>query len=127
MASSKKKYLKPGEKVVLSLMEEEADQITKLPLISEELLHMIYISKMRDGIVSARYTLSELEELSECIAAEANNMKHKKLRKQLDAISEKIDQLNLKYYDDDSPQEHSQQKYSQREAIARRKLVLVKK
>ena len=100
--TSKKKILKPGQKVVLLLTEEEAGFVTKLPYIPEELLHTIYFSKCLDGIVSARFTLSGLEELGEFIAAEANNTKNRIVRKSLDAVSEKIDQLNLTYCDEDS-------------------------
>ncbi len=117
MASSKKKHLKPGEKVVLSLTEEEARLITELTYISEERINTIYFSKLLDGIVSARHTLGELEELAGYIAAEANNTKDKRLRKKLDAISEKIEQLNLAYWDEASPNG----------PVTQRRLVLVKR
>ena len=117
MASFKKKHLKPGETVVLRLTKEEAGLIVGLTLISEELMHTIYFSKCRDDIVSARFTLSDLEDLAGCIAAEANDTKDKRLRKQLDAISAAIEQLNLRYCDDDSP----------KQVPAPRHLVLVKR
>ena len=66
-------------------------------------MQAIYSTKCRDDIVSARFTLSELEELGGCIAADANNTKSRKLRKSLDAVFEKIEQLNLKYCDEGSP------------------------
>ncbi len=98
-----RKFLKPGQKVVLLLTAEECGLITSLTYIPEELMQAIYSSKCRDDIVSARFTLSELEELGGCIAADANNTKSRKLRKSLDAVFEKIEQLNLKYCDEDSP------------------------
>ena len=98
-----RKYLKLGQKVVLLLTAEECGLITSLTYIPEELMQAIYSSKCRDDIVSARFTLSELEELGGCIAADANNTKSRKLRKSLDAVFEKIEQLNLKYCDEGSP------------------------
>ena len=115
--ASKRKHLKPGEKVVLSLTEEEASLITEFTYISEERINTIYFSKCRDGIVSARHTLSELEELAGYTAAEANNTKDKRLRKQLDTISERIEQLNLIYSDEDPPNR----------PVTQRRLVLVKR
>ena len=118
-----RKYLKPGQKVVLLLTEEECGLITSLTYIPEELMQAIYSSKCRDDIVSARFTLSELEELGGCIAADANNTKSRKLRKSLDAVFEKIEQLNLKYCDEDS----SIQETSIAQLKKKPNLVLVKK
>ena len=118
-----RKYLKLGQKVVLLLTAEECGLITSLTYIPEELMQAIYSSKCRDEIVSARFTLSELEELGGCIAAEANHTKSRKLRKSLDAVFEKIEQLNLKYCDEDS----SIQETSIPQLKKKPNLVLVKK
>ncbi len=84
MTSSKRKHLKPGEKVVLLLTEEQAGLIVELTYISEDLIATIHHSKLRDGIVSTRCTIDQLEDLSGCIAAEANHTKDKKLQKKLE-------------------------------------------
>ena len=118
-----RKYLKPGQKVVLLLTAEECGLITSLTYIPEELMQAIYSSKCRDDIVSARFTLSELEELGGCIAAEASHTKSRQLRKSLDAVFEKIEQLNLKYCDEDS----SIQETSISQLKKKPNLVLVKK
>ncbi len=117
-----RKYLKPGQKVLL-LTAEECGLITSLTSITEELMQAIYSSECRDDIVSAGFTLSELEELGGCIAAEANNTKSRQLRKSLDAVFEKIEQLNLKYCDEDS----SIQETSIAQLKKKPNLVLVKK
>lgn len=111
MASSKRKHLKPGGKVLLLLTEAEAGLTVELPFIVDDLIATIYSAKLRDGIVSAQFTLSDLEELGECIAAEANNTKDKKLRKQLDAISEKIEKLNMTYCDEASSNQAATQRH----------------
>ena len=117
-----RKYLKPGQKLLL-LTAEECGLITSLTSITEELMQAIYSSKCRDDIVSAGFTLSELEELGGCIAAEAYNTKSRPLRKSLDAVFEKIEQLNLKYCDEDS----SIQETSIAQLKKKPNLVLVKK
>jgi hypothetical protein len=118
-----RKYLKPGQEVVLLLTAEECSLITSLTYIPEELMKAIYSSKCRDEIVSAQLTRSELEELRECIAAEANHTKSRKLRKSLDAVFEKIERLNLKYCNEDS----SIQETSIPQLKKKPNLVLVKK
>ncbi len=117
-----RKYLKPGQKVLL-LTAEECGLITSLTSITEELMQAIYSSECRDDIVSVRFTLSELEGLGGCIAAEANNTKSRQLQKSLDAVFEKIEQLNLKYCDEDS----SIQETSIAQLKKKPNLVLVKK
>ena len=103
MRATIRKYLKPGQKVVLLLTAEECGLITSLTYIPEELMQAIYSSKCRDEIVSARLMLSDLEKFGECIAMEANHTKSRKLRKSLDAVFEKIEQLTLKSCDENSP------------------------
>jgi hypothetical protein len=92
---AKKKQIKPGARVVLKLTEEQTDLIVEQTLIDDDLLAIIHHSKLRDGVVSVRCTLDELEDLAGFVAAEANYTKDKKLQKQFDAISEAIDQLSL--------------------------------
>ena len=92
---AKKRPLKFGESVALQLTEEQVDLIVKHTLIDNDLLAIVYRAKLRDGIVSARFTLDELDLLAGFVAAEANNTKDKKLQRQFDAISEAIDQLIL--------------------------------
>jgi hypothetical protein len=97
---AKKKQIKPGERVVLKLAEEQADLVVEKTLIDDDLLAIIHHAKLRDGFVSARFTLDELEDLAGFVAAEANHTKDEKLQKQFDAISEAIDQLSLSCTED---------------------------
>lgn len=92
---AKKRPLKFGESVALKLTEEQADLVVTHTLIDDDLLAIIHHAKLRDGIVSARFTPDELDSLAGFVAAEANNTNDKKLQKQFDAISEAIDQLIL--------------------------------
>jgi hypothetical protein len=99
---AKKIQIKPGDTVTLKLTEEQADLIVDLTLLDDDLLAIIHHSKLRDGVVSVRCTLDDLEVLSGYIAAESNNTKDKKLQRRLDAISDAIDELNLTYSTDTS-------------------------
>ena len=94
---AKKKQIKSGEAVVLKLTQEQADLIVEHTLIDDDLLAIIHQSKLRDGIVSIRFTLDELEDLAGFVAAESNNTKDKQLQQRFDVISDAIDQLNLSY------------------------------
>ena len=101
---AKKKQIKPGETVTLKLSKEQADLIVEHTLIDDDLLAIIYHSKLRDNVVAVRCTLDQLEELAGYVAAEANkNKKNKKHQLEIDAISEFIDDLNLTYRVDASP------------------------
>ncbi len=58
MRSTKKKLLKPGEKLVLKLTVEQANLVADLPCIPGELLDIVHHSRVMDDIVSMRCTLA---------------------------------------------------------------------
>ncbi len=103
MASSRPKYLKPGEKVALKLSVERLDLIVDNVLIDEHILAVIHAARVRDGVATIRCTLDDLDELAGCVSAQAKHTKDKKLRHKLDAISDEIDRLNLTYAQDTPP------------------------
>ena len=103
MASSKPKYLKPGEKAVVKLTVEQVDLIVERTFIDEHILASKHAAKVWDGVLTIRCTLDQLEELAGCAAAEANNTKDRNLRRRLDAISDEIDRANLTYADGTPP------------------------
>lgn len=97
MATTNHKRLKPGGKVTLKLPVEQVDLIVEKTLIDDDLLATIHAAKVHDDIASIKCTLDDLDELAGYVAAVANNTKEKKLRRELDAISDQIDRLNLSY------------------------------
>jgi len=101
--SPKRKRLKPGEKVALSLALAQVDLIVEHTLLSEGLLATIYAARVQDNAIRARCTLGELEELAGCIAAEAKDTKDREFQKELGAISEAIAKVEQAYYYDLSP------------------------
>ena len=98
MAPPKRKHLKPGERVTLSLTLAQADLIAEHTFIGEKLLAILHAAKVHDNVVRVRCTLDELDQLSNYVADEANNTKDKNLQQKLDAIFEAIRMLEQSYY-----------------------------
>ena len=98
MEPPKRKRLKPGERVALSLTLAQVDLITEHTFIGENLLAILYAAKVHDNVVRVRCTLDDLDQLSKYVADEANNTKDKKLQQKLDAIFEAIRTLEQSYY-----------------------------
>ena len=103
MPLSKRKRLKPGERITLSLPLAQIDLIVERNFIDADLLAMLHAAKVQDGVVVARCTLDDVDALAGYIAVEANNTKDKKLQKKLDAIAEAIQNVAALYGDDSSP------------------------
>ena len=97
MLSPKRKRLKPGEKIALSLTLAQVDLIVEHTLLGEGLLATIHVARVRDNTVFVRCTLGELEELAGCVAAEAKGTKDRESQRELDAISEAIAKVEQSY------------------------------
>ena len=95
MVPPKRKRLKPGERVALSLDVTQVDLIIEHTFIGENLLAMLYAAKVYDNIVVARCTPDELDLLARYVAIATNNAKEKKLQQKLGAIVEAIKTLRM--------------------------------
>jgi hypothetical protein len=98
VVSLKRKRLKPGERVTLSLALDQVDLLTEETLIGENLLAMLYASKVYDNVVRVRCSLDDLDQLFKYVADEASNTKDNILQQKLDAISDAIRTLEQSYY-----------------------------
>jgi hypothetical protein len=98
VAPPKRKRLKPGARVALSLTLAQVELITEHTSIGENLLAILYAAKVHDNVVKVRCTLDDLDQFSKYVAAEANNTKDKKLQQNLDALFEAIRTLEQSYY-----------------------------
>ncbi len=98
MAPPKRKRLKPGERITLSLMLAQVELITEHTVIGEHLLAILYAAKVHDNVVRVRCTLDDLDQFSKHVSDEANNTKDKELQQKLDAMSEAIGTLEQSYY-----------------------------
>ena len=98
MAPSKRKRLKPGARVALSLTLAQVELITEHTSIGENLLAILYAAKVYDNVVRVRCTLDTLEQLASYVAAETKNTEDKNLQQKFDAIFEAIRTLEQSCY-----------------------------
>ena len=103
MLTPKRKPLKPGEKVALSLTLAQVDLIVENTLLGEGLLSTIHAARVQGNTVRARCTLGDLEELAGCVAAKAKASQDRAFQKELGNISEAISKVARAYYYDFSP------------------------
>ena len=98
---SRKKPLGKGKRVGLKLTTDERKLILESPLH----IHRGLAESIRATATDAPVllTLDELEDLGGYVAAEANHATDNKLRKKLDAIFSKIDDLLETHSDEESP------------------------
>jgi len=95
---TKKKQMKPGEKVGLTLTQAERMLLLNaMHGLTEEIRDVMRATPTAQPVM---LTLDNLDDLEGLVAAEANQTKDKKLRQRLDAISEKI-QRHLDRHDDE--------------------------
>ena len=87
----KPKRVQAAKRKKLALMEEQVGLIIEHTMIDEALLALLHHSRLTEGVVAVRGTPADWEEIAGYVAAAANHTKDKKLRKQLDAISDVID------------------------------------
>ena len=95
---TRKKQMKPGEKVGLTLTHAERTLLLNaLHGLTEEIRDVIRATPTAQPVM---LMLDDLDDLEGHVTAEANQTKDKKLRQRLDAISEKI-QMHLDRHDDE--------------------------
>lgn len=96
-----KRHVQPGEKVELKLTEAQRSLLLDgLPLLPEEVETAIRSSQPTSPL---RLTLDDLDDLAGHVAAEANHTKDKKLRRRLDAIFSKIQDVLDSHTDEPPP------------------------
>lgn len=91
--------IQPNEKVLLELNERERELILEHTLADEELTNRLRVVPRKGERPVFRFTLDDLDELGGFVAAEANQTKDKKLRKELDHLFDRI-QTTLDGYTD---------------------------
>ena len=95
---TRKKQMKPGEKIGLTLTQAERTLLLNaMHGLTEEIGDVMRATPTAQPVM---LTLDNLDDLKGHVAAEANQTKDKRLRQRLDAISEKI-QMHLDHHDDE--------------------------
>jgi len=93
--------LRPDEKVPLELSDRERTLILEHTFADEELTKHLRVVPGSGERPIYRFTLDNLDELAEFVAAEANHAKDKKLRKELDHLFERIENVLESHTDQD--------------------------
>lgn len=91
------------ERVPVAITLEERQLVTEHTLADPELTDRLRMGDFRDGELQVGYTLSELDELLEFIAAAANHAGKALLERKLDALYEKLSVVESRYRDEPSP------------------------
>jgi hypothetical protein len=94
-----RKQIKRGQKVEISVSLRERSLVLEHTFTGSELTTALRQAQLKDGNLVVRYTLDDLDELLEFVAAEANHSTDKKLRKELDALHARL-RREMESYDD---------------------------
>ncbi len=85
------------ERIDIKFTIEERDLIVNQTFAVDDLTERLHKAKVEGKYITVSYTLDEIEDLAGFIAAEANHAEDKKLEKKLDALYDKISDIEDKY------------------------------
>ena len=93
------RYLLKGimERIDITFTIAERDLIVNQTFAVDDLTERLHKAKVEGKYITVSYTLDEIEDLAGFIAAEANHAEDKKLEKKLDALYDKISDIEDKY------------------------------
>jgi len=81
------------ERIKIKFTVEERDLIVNQTFAGDDLTERLHKAKPEGKHIKVLYTLGELEDLAGFIAAEANHAEDKRLEKRLDALYEKVSDI----------------------------------
>ncbi len=85
---------KNKNKITIVLTQRERDLIDHHTFADPDYIKRFKLNKKNTTTLSAQFSPEELEDLLGYVAAEANHSKSKKLQKELDALYEKLQELD---------------------------------
>ena len=85
------------KRINLKFTIEERDLILNQTFAGDDLTERLHEAKVGGKDIDVTYTLDELDELAGFIAAEANHADDKKLEKKLEALYDKISNIENRY------------------------------
>ncbi len=91
--------IKPGEEVSLAFTARERALVIEHTFAGPELTEPLDKARVVRGKYMVRCTLDDIDELLGHVAAEANHVKNKRLRDELDALHERL-RAEMESYDD---------------------------
>ena len=85
------------DRINIRLTIEECDLILNQTLAGEDLTERLREARAVGKYIKVAYKLDELDDLAEFIATEANHAEDKKLENKLEALYDKISDIENKY------------------------------
>ena len=85
------------ERISIKFTIEERDLIVNQTFAGDDLTERLNEATAKGKYIKVSYSLDELEDLAGFIAAEANHAEDKKLEKKLEALYDKISEIENKY------------------------------
>lgn len=85
------------DKISIRLNIEERDLILNKTFAGDDLVERLHKAKVIGKYIKVAYALDELDDLAGFIAAEANHAENKNLEKKLEALYDKISNIENKY------------------------------
>jgi hypothetical protein len=100
-ARPERKRIRPDEKLPLGLNDGERELILQRTFADHQLTRRLRIVPRASESGEYRFTLGELDDLADYVAAEANHSKDKKLKKHLVRLFDRIQTVLESYTDED--------------------------
>ena len=85
------------ERIDIKFTIDERELIVNQTFAGDDLTERLHKAKVEENYIKESYTLNEIEDLAGFIAAEANHAEEKKLQKKLDALYDKISNIEDKH------------------------------
>lgn len=99
--------IQPGTRVPVRLTPKQRDLIIERTFVDLEIERTLRHAEVEGASVVAKFTLDEIDDLRGHVAAEANHAKATRLRKDLDAIYDRLRDVEGAYTDDPTKPERS--------------------
>ena len=96
------RVIEPGERVPVRLTPSQRDLIIEHAFIDPELAKRLHVAEVEGASIIVLLDLDDLEELLGAVAAEANHAKDERLRRRLDVIWERLNDVAQSHTDDPS-------------------------
>ena len=84
------------ERIDIKFTIDERELIVNQTFAGDDLTERLHKAKVEGNYIKVSYTLNEIEDLAGFIAAEANHAEDKKLEKKLDALYDKLSDIEDK-------------------------------
>lgn len=85
------------EKIEIRITAKDRDLIMDYTFAGDDLTRRLKVAEVNGRYLQVKYTIDELDELVDYIAAESNHAEDTKLQKRLDKLYDKLNRIVEKY------------------------------